>query len=381
MLNRSIIAVLLALFCAGCGIQLTENEATTPAFQIITATLLPSSTPPPTEATHSEVPLPLASTQPPTIVPVEGITTTQINVRADPSTASEVLGILPANTTVQIVGVDPGENWWQIRYPETGVAGEENEGKGWVTAEYVTTASEPEVPVIGGGSNSDNPNAPLAPLAVIQQQLNVRSGPGTSFNSLGILNPQDVVALIGKDANGAWLQIEYSAGPEGKGWINAAFAQAHGVENLPIVTEAGRVIGTSTPEATALPPTPTVVPAPNDSDSAQAPAINVTFTASGTHSLQFTSDISSPTGDRDDWIQFTPFTSRVILELTCTGNGLLTVELLQNSQPITNWKIISCGESQSVETQVGPTYQLHIQARASGELHYSRFTLKVRSMP
>ena len=373
MLNKRIIAFLLALFCAGCGIQIKENGATTPTFQIITATLLPSATLRPPEP-----PLPPTATQSPIVTPVEGITSTQLNVRADPSTASAVLGLIPANTTVQIVGKDPGENWWQILYPE---AGQANEGKGWVAAQYVSTANKPEVPVIGGGgSNPDNPN-----MAVIQQQLNVRSGAGTSFNSLGTLNPQDVVSLTGKDSNGAWLQIEYSAGPEGKGWINAAFAQAQGVDlsGLPIITDAreAQVIGTGTPVNTPLPPTPTVVPAPSDNDSVQAPAVNVAFTASGTSSLQFTSDVSSPTGDSDDWIQFTPFTPTVLLELTCTGSGLLTLELLQTGQPVPNWGNLNCGESKAITTHAGMTYQLHIQATAIDQLNYTRFTIKITSVP
>jgi len=52
----------------------------------------------------------------PTTAPVEGMTSTQINVRAEPSTSSNVLGIIPANTKVEITGKDPGENWWQIHY-------------------------------------------------------------------------------------------------------------------------------------------------------------------------------------------------------------------------------------------------------------------------
>lgn len=365
-MSQKLFFILLALFCAGCGTKISEIETAPPTFQIITATLPPTSAP---HAAQPETPLPPPAL--PTLTPVEGITATQLNVRAEPSTASEVLGIIPANSKVQIVGKDPGENWWQILYPEA------EEGKGWVTAQYVSTAVKPEVPMIGGGStNPENPN-----VAIIQQQLNVRSGPGTSFNSLGTLNPQDVVALTGKDSNGAWLQIEFSAGPEGKGWINAAFAQAQGVENLPIVSDAGEVIGTGTPENTPLPPTPTVVPAPIDKDSAQAPAIDVMFTTTGTHSLQFTSDVSSPTGDSDDWIRFTPFTPRVILELNCTGNGSLTVELLQHDRPVPNWGNLNCSQSTTIKTQPGMVYGLHFQAIAAGDLRYIRFTIRVTTAP
>ena len=147
--------------------------------------------------------------------------------------------------------------------------------------------------MIGGGGKSKRRNT-----AIIQQQINVRSGPGTSFNSLGTLNPQDVVTLTGKDANGAWLQIDFAAGPEGKGWVNAAFVQASGVETLPIVTEGNVIVGTGTP--TTAPPhaAPTVIPALADGDSAVAPAVNVALTAPGTRSFQYSSDVSSPEATR-----------------------------------------------------------------------------------
>jgi hypothetical protein len=68
------------------------------------------------------------------------------------------------------------------------------DGKGWVTAQYVTLATGIELPVIGGsGAKPGDGN-----VAMAQQQLNVRSGPGTGFNSLGTLNPQDVVNLMNR---------------------------------------------------------------------------------------------------------------------------------------------------------------------------------------
>ena len=339
-----------------------EVAVGTPTALIITATLPPTLTPAP-----SQTPSPLPPQ--PTVAPVDGIASTQINVRSEPSTASDVLGIIPANTQVQIVGKDPGESWWQILYPQG------KDGKGWVTAQYVTTASKPEVPVIGGvGANPNQANA-----AVIQQQLNIRSGPGTSFNSIGTLNPQDVVNLTGKDANGAWLQIEFSAGPEGKGWVNAAFVQVTDVDSLPIVSDSGAVLGTGTPADTPLPPTPTVVPAPMDNDSAQAPAMNVTFSATGTRSIQYTSDVSAPNGDTDDWLQFTPFTQTVFIRLTCSGNGLLNVELLQDNQFMTNWG--SCGSSKVITLPINTTYVLHIQAVAGDSLNYTQYTLHITSLP
>ena len=224
-----------------------------------------------------------------------------------------------------------------------------------------------------GCSNPNNGNA-----AVIQQKLNIRSGPGTDFNSIGTLNPQDMIHLTGKDAHGAWLQIEFSAGPDGKGWVSAAFVQAQDVDKLPIVTDAGQVVGTGTPVDTPIPSTPTVVPAPTDHDSAQAPAVDITFSAAGTRSIQYTSDVSFPTGDTDDWIQFTPFTQTMRIDLTCTGNELSAIEISQNNQSVEN--NLACFASQIITTNQGSAYLIRIQTTVSSELNYTHYTLTISSV-
>lgn len=342
----------------------TGQIATASATSFVSAATL-SPTPAP-QPTNTSLPPPLT----PTIAPVEGITSTQVNVRAEPSTVSAVLGIILANTRVEIIGKDPGDSWWQILYPQG------TQEKGWVTAQYITTAGTPDVPVIGGGAKPNDGN-----VAIVQQQLNVRSGPGADFNSLGTLNPQDVVSLIGKDANGVWLQIGFAAGPDGKGWISAAFVQAQGVEDLPIIGDNGQLIGTGTPVDTPLPPSPTVVPAPNDNDSAQMPAVDIVFSANGTRTLQYSSDVSSPAGDSDDWIQFKTHTETVYVEMICLGNGQLKAEFLLGNQFEANWGNGPCGGSKVISIRPNTTYLLHIQIAASTTLTYVQFTLKIISIP
>ena len=246
--------------------------------------------------------------------------------------------------------------------------------KGWVTAQYVTTVSTPDVPVIGG--NSANPNE--GNIAIVQQQLNVRSGPGANFNSLGTLNPQDVARLIGKDANGLWLQIEFTSGPDGKGWISAAFVQTKGVEGLPILTESGVVVGTGTPVDTPQPPTPTLVPAPADGDSAQSPAVKVILSVAGSRSFQYSSDVSSPDGDNQDWVQFMPFTQTTLLSLDCFGNGTPTLEVSQNNISVHN---LTCGEKVVINTTPETIYLVNIESSSGGGLQYTRFILQVTSIP
>jgi len=356
--------ITLTLFSTGCGVEIRREATPSQTPLTVTATL-------PATLTHFPSETPLAPPHQPTIPPVEGITSTQVNVRAEPSTSSNVLGMIPANTKVEITGKDPSGNWWQINYSE-GV-----DGKGWITAQYVTTASTPEVPVIGGdAADPGNGN-----VAVIQQQLNVRSGPGTNFNSLGTLNAQDVVQLTGKDPNGAWLQIGFAAGPEGKGWVNAAFVRATGVENLPIVTEAGLIVGTGTPTIIPSTPTPTVVPAWADNDSPAAPIVSVLFEPAGTQTLIYNGEVSSPQGDPEDWIAFKPYGQFVFISLECHGSDSIKIDLAENSVSVNTY--INCGDQiKKTAVNAGANYLLHLQATPStGGLQYINYTLIIKTRP
>jgi len=307
----------------------------------------------------------------PTVAPVEGITSTQINVRADPSTASTVLGIVSANTKVEILGNDPGGNWLQIVYPHG------TDEKGWVTAQYISMPNGSTIPIV----DADETNPNNGNVAIVQQQINVRSGPGTSFNSLGTLNAQDVVNLTGKDSNGAWLQIEFSSGPDGKGWVNAAFVQATGVENIPIISEAGTVVGTATPTGIPFTPTASVSPARSDNDSSSKPLASIVFEPLGTHALIFSGDISAPEGDSQDWIQFTTYEDTVFASVACQGNGNLQIDLLENGQA-TSFKL-TCGENlKQAVVKAGSVYLVHVQTAQTIEgLQYIYYTLTIQTSP
>jgi uncharacterized protein YraI len=313
----------------------------------------------------------------PTPTPVEGITSTQVNVRADPSTASAILGTIPANSTVEITGQDPGQSWWQINYP----SGQGADGKGWVTAQYVTTTSRPDVPILGG--NQEDPQH--WNVAIVQQQINVRSGPGTDFNSLGTLNPQEVVELLGKDANGVWLQINFrpGAGPEGKGWISAAFVQAPGVDlnGLPIITETGSIVGTETPTGIPFTPTPTVIPAWNDQDSSSNPSARIIFEPTGTQTFIYNGDLSAPEGDAEDWIIFRTYDPFVFVNLACQGSNSVELNLLENAHPVDTY--IRCNDPIRQIT-VTPDVEVVIHLRAipsTGNLQYTNYILKIQTRP
>lgn len=357
---KFILAFATLIFGAACGSN--PGAPSTPTIDLVTATLPSTFTPPP-----SETPLPPSPTSTPT--PIEGTTTTQVNVRAEPSTSGAALGILTPFAKVQILAKDSGGNWFQISYAQG------PDGKGWIAAQYVQVTAEAEIPILGGAAGSGS-----VPNGVILQQVNVRSGPGTDFNSLGTLNPNDAITLTGRDANGTWFQIEYAAGPDGKGWVTAAYMKSNETANLPIIGTAGEVVGTGTP--TGIPPTatPTLIPALEDGDSESSPAVHVTFSPSSSRSLMYTGEVSAPQGDAEDWIGFTAYAGQVQMQLGCTG-GTVKVELWQNGAPLSTWGELNCGGTSTVNVTAGTAYTLGVRAVNSGNrLETIHFTLIVASV-
>src|SRR5512143_1889833 len=179
---------MLAYGCAAPGAQVLPPPSPLFVTSTLPPTAVPSTTPPP--------PTPSPA---PTATPRAGITSTQLYVRGQPASSGAQLGLIGPATNVEILGRDPSGNWYQISYPQS------RDGKGWIAAQYVQVQDKDTIQVIG-------PESGLAASAAIMQQVNVRNGPGTDFNSLGTLNPKDVVPLVGKDSSGAWLQIEYGNG-------------------------------------------------------------------------------------------------------------------------------------------------------------------------
>lgn len=97
---------------------------------------------------------------------------------------------------------------------------------------------------------------------------NVRSGPSSVAYGppIGHLNPGDVVPAIGRTLGGDWIQIEFSAGANGTGWVYSPNVVLSGgelrvVESPP--TPAPLITATIDPTLAAafnIQPTPTRMP-------------------------------------------------------------------------------------------------------------------------
>lgn len=234
-------------------------------------------------------------------------------------------------------------------------------------------------------------------------QLNVRSAPSAESALLGTVYMFASVQIVGQDASGNWYLIQFPESPSGTGWITAQYVQVNGALEVPVIAaqpqptaadaqaaspppiaEAGPSSG---PEAGSTPSSLPVSqsPAAADNDSAQSPAVNIILSAAQTRAFQFSSDISSPQGDADDWVQFTLSgqagqPGNVSVMLQCTGSGPLAVELIQAGVRLQAWNDIPCGQVSQLILNLfaGSPYTLHLLTGQGGSgLHYAAYTVTV----
>jgi len=298
--KRILLFMTLILASAGCDVTPATPLIPTPEF--VTATQPPTAAP-----AASQTPLP--PTPAPTVTPIAGTTTTEVNVRADTSTVSESLGLIPPFSAVQIIGRDVSGNWLRILF---------NEGAGWVRADFVqVTDASAVIPVWDAGTGGGS-----AGRGVVLRGVNVRNGPGQGFESLGLLNQNDVVSILEKDSSGEWMKIEYSAAPSGMGWVAAEFLQIENVDAIPVMAATAEATATavqgietqivSTPAQTAW----------IDGDSADAPLASFFLSSGSARSAQFQGEVSAPEGDHEDWVAFSSQSDDVVIQVSCESGGV-----------------------------------------------------------
>lgn len=125
-----------------------------------------------------------------------------LRVRSGPGTTYEILASLVNGNEVTIVE-DAGNGWYKITY--SGANGQDYTG--YIMGDYIAisgnAASQPSPSPSGGLTPGATGKITGAPSG-----LNVRSGPGTSYDILaGLVNGSEVTIL--EDAGNGWYKISY----------------------------------------------------------------------------------------------------------------------------------------------------------------------------
>jgi uncharacterized protein YraI len=394
---RKFLALILFLtLLTGCASPATPTAtATLTPLPFFTATLKPTATPRPSLT-------PAPPTVVPTIAPLGGVLTTQVNVRSAADANANSLGVLNVGVQVKAIGKDANGQWLMIIYPEN------SSTTAWVVASYVQLESgvldklpvmQSALPLVPDSAASQPEGTPLPPpsptanlyAATIKNTINVRSGPASAFEALGTISAGTQVILTGRDQINTWYQIEFPGGPDGRGWVAAAYVEAANLQGLPYYDNQGQLI--FAPAAGANPGQPTLTvtsfaPANGDGDSEQKPAVNLESSPTGAQKLTYSSDLSAPNGDDADWVAFIPYvpTSEagfVYLRLDCTGNGGVTATLEKDSHPVEGAPQLVCGNyGLAMKVLGGQPYMLVLRADGSGgPLRYVSYTVTISTIP
>lgn len=123
---------------------------------------------------------------------------------------------------------------------------------------------------------------PEGPVIVVPDQVNVRLGPGTNYDKVGVLIAGQEVPALGRTPGGLWIQIVYPGVPGNIAWVYAPYVVLDTAQQLlPIIepppTPTPRMTPTIDPTLAAqfnlgeAPPTrlPTFTPA--------EPVVQLTF--------------------------------------------------------------------------------------------------------
>lgn len=80
---------------------------------------------------------------------------------------------------------------------------------------------------------------PTGPMAVVvpgnEPQINVRSGPGSLYDRVGVLLMGQKVPAKGRSPKGEWILIEYPGVPGGQAWVSSIYVEIVPKVDLPIV--------------------------------------------------------------------------------------------------------------------------------------------------
>lgn len=78
-----------------------------------------------------------------------------------------------------------------------------------------------QIPTVSIPTVTGTPSGPVAVVKpdVDQEQVNVRSGPSTNYDIVGVLIVGQRVPALGRTIGGDWVQIAYPGVPDGVAWV------------------------------------------------------------------------------------------------------------------------------------------------------------------
>lgn len=197
--------------------------------------------------------LPVAILPAPEVNAPSAQATTAVNLRSGPGENYTIYGVLPYGSQAGVVGKSEDGKWWALNMPVSPT------GRGWVSADFVTTTNTDTVPVMTAPPVPPTvepvPPGPDDPQATVLQPAYVRQGPGEAYPAYGTAQPGQTALVIGRSEDSAWwvVRVNPQIIPAGFAWVQASLVQAANVENAPVIA------------APVAPPAAAPLPSPTNS--------------------------------------------------------------------------------------------------------------------
>jgi uncharacterized protein YgiM (DUF1202 family) len=245
--------------------------------------------------TVTPVPEPQAETPSETVVATEATTVTitvnaanGLNVRTQPELTAEVVRLLPNQTEVVAIGRFANNEWILVDLGDGAT--------GWVFTQLVVVNGElTSLPAITLGQLPEPPPTPTetptpeptpigppveppepytselpagVPGAIVFSAagVNARDLPAAESNVIAILPENAALPVVGRSANGEWLQVELPQG--GAAWVfRAAIIPSGDVNSVPVTEE-----GAESASPTATPTSPPAETVPTEAPTTAATA-------------------------------------------------------------------------------------------------------------
>ncbi|WP_419961307.1 N-acetylmuramoyl-L-alanine amidase [Psychrobacillus sp. BM2] len=137
-------------------------------------------------------------------------TSPDLNIRSKPTSSSTIIGMVSQNTELQTYGLYDG--WYLVKVGNI---------PGYISASYTKDATIPE------DTGSDSLGDVIG--KVTAASLNVRSGPGATYASVGSLTKGKIVTV--ESLNGSWAKVKYSGG---QGYVSKIY--------LKLLNQSGSVL-------------------------------------------------------------------------------------------------------------------------------------------
>lgn len=161
---------------------------------------------------------------------------TNVNIRSGPDLDYGKIGLLGAGEEAEVVGVSVDRLWWALAVPYAKI------GEAWVSVDYVIPQNIFDVPVLEPVPQGVNQGveaaitapAPGEPSVTASVVVNIRSGPGTTYEIIGQMQQGQSAKALYISSDGEWWGIEMVGAPNGVAWVTAGFVQANNSEGLPV---------------------------------------------------------------------------------------------------------------------------------------------------